>query len=204
MTTALPGWIATYFVRNGSKKFGPYHVRIWKERGKIHKQYIRAKDLAAVRAACEENRRRKQEGREISRNVNATAGNLNWLKRMCKRLDKGPIRDEDWQHMRNIKRHGFAIPSHPSLRRQPQAASRKPNKFMVPFFTKTQINRADKAVKQLANELAAKEPSKNKWKRWRAAKEIRPPAPKPRVPTLPETISEELVTTILANLTEIP
>lgn len=40
-----------------------YYRRQWYERGQLHKQYVRLKDLDAVSAACAEHRRRRIEER---------------------------------------------------------------------------------------------------------------------------------------------
>jgi len=40
---------------------GPYHYRFWRENGKLRKAYVKSKDLAKVRAACETRRRERRE-----------------------------------------------------------------------------------------------------------------------------------------------
>ncbi len=39
-------------VRNTGNKRHAYYARRWRERGKLHKQYVRKADVERVRAAC--------------------------------------------------------------------------------------------------------------------------------------------------------
>lgn len=50
---ALPGAVCVQYVkgRDGVKR-GPYYARMWRERGRLRKAYVRPRDLARVRAAC--------------------------------------------------------------------------------------------------------------------------------------------------------
>ncbi len=58
----LPGAVCPQFVRCGTPGckcatgdlHGPYYYRFWREDGRLRKAYVKQTDLAAVRAACEE------------------------------------------------------------------------------------------------------------------------------------------------------
>ncbi len=124
----LPGWINTFYRHHKGKKLGPYYVRRWKAGGKIHRQYIRATDIAKARAACDAHRVRKKRQSAFAHEYKRLEGNLNYLARMCKRLRKRSLRDEDYRFANEIEQHGYAIPGRPLLRTK--------RAFMVPFHTK--------------------------------------------------------------------
>jgi hypothetical protein len=46
---------------------GPYHCLFWREGGRLRKRYVRLADADAVRAACNERRRRERDAREATR-----------------------------------------------------------------------------------------------------------------------------------------
>jgi hypothetical protein len=50
---ALPGAVCVQYVtgKDGIKR-GPYHARMWRERGRLRKMYVRRRDVSAVSAAC--------------------------------------------------------------------------------------------------------------------------------------------------------
>ena len=200
----LKGWISTFFVRNKGRRFGPYHVRVWKENGKTHKRYIKPNELETIRASCQAHRQMKKEGREITREFNRQTANLNWCYRMCKRADKGTMRPEDIAFSQRIKREGFDISGRPKLRlrpesREPRAGS--PRTFMVPFFNKRLLDHFDAAVNAVIDAKRRNEPEEAKWKRWR---EERGNPPIPRVPLMPPSnpLPEDFLAAIVEDLNE--
>ena len=44
---------------------GPYHYLFWRDRGHLHKQYVRMAEVAEVRTICEARRERVQQMREL-------------------------------------------------------------------------------------------------------------------------------------------
>ena len=57
----LKGEVCTQFIRcnkpgcrcRGGQTHGPYYYRVWREAGRVHKEYVKAENLAATRAACD-------------------------------------------------------------------------------------------------------------------------------------------------------
>jgi len=207
----LRGWVGEYFVRSGTHRFGPYFARYWKENGKTRKQYIKSADLEKVRAACQAYREIRKAGTRIRGEFNTQSGNLKWLHRMNKRLDKGPLRDEDWAFMHVMKRNGFNISGRPLLRQPkatrssersridatasyrdpiPNTQHRTPKGLMVPSVTKRVMNKFQKTVARINDERLSKETTRDKWKRWRSENESRPPAPVLPI-DLPDWLSED-------------
>ena len=189
----LRGWVGEYFVRSGTHKFGPYFARYWKENGKTRKQYIKSADLEKVRAACQAYREIRKAGTRIRGEFNIQSGNLKWLHRMNKRLDKGPLRDEDWAFMHVMNRNGFNISGRPLLRQPNNLAAKQPSnkgRLMVPSVTKRVMNKFQKTVARINDERLSKETTRDKWKRWRSENESRPPAPVLPI-DLPDWLSED-------------
>ena len=52
----LPGFVKEVYVSRQGKKYGPYYVRIWKEKGVQRRAYIKPHDLEDVIEACELNK----------------------------------------------------------------------------------------------------------------------------------------------------
>src|SRR3954468_19169460 len=88
-TEQLPGWIDTFYRTYKGKRLGPYHVRKWRVGKTIKRQYIRAKDLEAIRAACKSNKEKRQERSMTTHRVNRAIDNFNFLGAMMTRLDRG-------------------------------------------------------------------------------------------------------------------
>src|SRR5438105_12463459 len=103
----LPGWVATYYVRYGEKREGPYYVRRWKRNRKLHKEYVKPGDLERVQAACRRNRERRHRQVQCGKELTAVAGNLNFLLRMVRRSRKGTLRPEDYRHLEILETHGI-------------------------------------------------------------------------------------------------
>ena len=67
----LPGAVCAQWKRCGKpackcasgRLHGPYYYRFWREDGRLRKVYVKPADVAAVRAACEEERRLVRAGR---------------------------------------------------------------------------------------------------------------------------------------------
>ncbi len=60
----LPGVVCVQYVTRGKKRHA-YYARFWRERGKLHKQYVRRADVEAVRAACAARQERETARREV-------------------------------------------------------------------------------------------------------------------------------------------
>ena len=79
----LPGFLQADLVRCGKpncrcargQRHGPYWYRRWHENGREHRQYIKAADVEAVRAACLAYRRQQRERRQTTE-----AGLAQWRK----------------------------------------------------------------------------------------------------------------------------
>ena len=77
----LPGAVCPQFVRCGTPGckcatgdlHGPYYYRFWREDGRLRKVYVKRADVAAVRAACEEERQLIGAGR-----LACALGRQNW------------------------------------------------------------------------------------------------------------------------------
>ena len=112
----LPGYVVTFYQHYKGNKLGPYYARHYIVRGKRKKQYIKKEDLERVRAACQAYREKIKTGKQIARDLRNTLGNINWLYRMSRRLEKRPIRPEDHAFAAMIEKHGISIPGRPKLR----------------------------------------------------------------------------------------
>src|SRR5689334_10973149 len=112
------GWINTFYVTKGGVRRGPYYARVWKVGGKTHKEYIKSRDLKRVQAECDAYRESRKQERTKDLEIANTIGNLNYLYRLAQRQDKGLLRPEDYEHMRRIHEHGYAVPGRPPLRRR--------------------------------------------------------------------------------------
>jgi len=190
----LRGWVTTTYVKQGSHRFGPYHVRVWKQDGKTHKQYIKPGEVEKVRAACQAHRELRKEGQRITEVFNNQVGNLNWLYRMNRRLDKNrELREQDWNFLEQIDKRGFAISGRPSLRTRRPGFTRR---LMVPFLTKRQLANFNKAVDEILDQRRAQESPQNKWQRWHEELKAQPEAPKPYFEPLKEITEEQIAQTI--------
>jgi len=171
------GYVAEYYTTYKGRRLGPYYVRHYTVHGKRKKQYIKKENVERVRAACQAHRESKSRGRQIARNLDNIIGNLNWLDRMAKRLDKGAIKPEDHAFVEQIKRHGIATPGRTKLKTK--------RSFMDLFSQKTIEDFWKQSLKD-ANRIAAavfsKETTEDKWKRWRKSLAERPkPRPLPMI-----------------------
>lgn len=110
------GWINCFYKTYKGKKLGPYHVRRWKQHGRLYKEYIKPQDLERVKAECQAHKERKKKGSEISRWLNNTIGNLNYVDRMAKWAEQGRLRPEDKAFLTRIEQEGFAIDGRPKIR----------------------------------------------------------------------------------------
>ncbi len=71
----LPGVVCRQWVRCGrfgcrcrsGEPHGPYFYRFWREEGRLRKEYVRRRDLARVRTACEVRRQLREEEKEAGR-----------------------------------------------------------------------------------------------------------------------------------------
>ncbi len=122
----LPGWVATFYVRYGCNREGPYYVRRWKKNGILHKEYVKPADLERVQAACQRHRERRQRQVQCGKDLTTVCGNLNFLLRMVRRSRKGTLRAEEYCHLEILETQGPKAPGRPKLR--------TPRSFMVPFF----------------------------------------------------------------------
>jgi hypothetical protein len=69
LPNVLPGTVCRQWVRCGrpdchcahGQLHGPYHYRLWREGGRLRKQYVRPRDLARVVAACEARRQLRRD-----------------------------------------------------------------------------------------------------------------------------------------------
>ena len=127
LNAPLPGWVNTYYRYHRGKKLGPYHVRRWKVGPRLFKQYIKPSDLEKIKSACERYREKRKRQSAFAREYTLQESNLNYLLRLCKRLRRGALRQEDYAFALEIERNGYSIPGRPKLR-----ASQT---FMVPNFT---------------------------------------------------------------------
>ena len=198
----LRGWVSTFYVKTGSKRFGPYHVRTWKKGRKIYKEYVKPADLEKVKAACQAYKEKRKRQRAKDKELINTFANLNYLVKLSKRQGKVPLRPEDIEHMRNIMRYGYAIPNTPSLR---NPASKQPSnrkRFMVPFFTNKKIARVQRDLYQIFDNRQPKESPNQKWLRLEKSFE-QPPQPIPQLTKdLPDWYSDDLLEEALsANAT---
>lgn len=49
----LPGAVVAQYRTVKGRRYGPYWFRVWREEGRLRKEYVPAWDLERVRAACE-------------------------------------------------------------------------------------------------------------------------------------------------------
>src|SRR5690242_18705210 len=115
----LPGWIEAFYRRHNGKRLGPYHVRKWKANGKVHREYIKPKDLERVRAACQANRDKRKQTIQANKSGFVFKGNWDFMHRIATRAEKGkPITLEEVAHVLRIQREGWDAPDGPKLRRK--------------------------------------------------------------------------------------
>lgn len=115
-TEMLPGWVNAYYVYENGRKCGPYYVRRWKVRGKLHKQYVAERHLRRTLAACARYRERKIRGRDIALQVAVVTGNLSFLWTMVKRSMKGTLRPCDHDFLAILEKEGPKASGRPSLK----------------------------------------------------------------------------------------
>jgi len=201
----LRGWINTFYVTQSGVRRGPYHARVWKVGPKTFKEYIKPADLEKVRAACQAYRERRKRQRARDKELSNLYGNVNYLYRLAKRESKGPLRPEDYEHMRRIDDLGYFIPGRPNLRPR--------RRFMVPFFSKSQesgstanddsstlnaerstlppriAKRIVKCCRLAIADLYASETLEEKWQRWENEHNAAPKAPEKYDIELPSWIT---------------
>ncbi len=54
---------------NSGQLHGPYHYRYYRQRGRLHKRYVRQRDIRCVRAGIDARRREVTERREARRQL---------------------------------------------------------------------------------------------------------------------------------------
>jgi len=85
----LPGWIDTFYRTYKGKRLGPYHVRKWRVGKSIRRQYIKAKDLEAIKAACQANKESRKHKVEARHRIVRGVENFNFLSVMMERMERG-------------------------------------------------------------------------------------------------------------------
>src|SRR4051812_35100024 len=91
----IRGWVSTFYRNYKGRRLGPYHVRRWKIGKKIHKEYIKPKNIEKVRAACQTHREIRKAGSEVTQWVANVEGNLSYGERMIRWADQGKLRQVD-------------------------------------------------------------------------------------------------------------
>ena len=134
----LKGWISKFKVNHEGKKFGPYHYRCWKTGQKVHKQYIKPKDLDYYLAACQAYRERKKIRSQKNKEIDNYISNSRYLGVMLDRLEKGPVEQEHVDFIRKIHKEGCNAQGRPLLRPK--------RRFMDPFFTNLWIECYEKGL----------------------------------------------------------
>jgi hypothetical protein len=116
----LRGWVTTFHVTQNGQRRGPYHVRRWKERGRLHKQYIKPADVERVKAACQIHREKQQARRQGARRVNNYISNADFLYKMLMRWETGKIVTKAMEAYiwRLCKTEDMYVDDRPPLRRR--------------------------------------------------------------------------------------
>jgi len=113
------GWINTFYRHHNGKKLGPYFVRRWKHNGRLHKEYIKPKDVARVKAECDSYRSERKRRQEVAKRELIYLDNHIFLARMNERFDKGkdiPAPHANW--IVRLHKDGCYTPGRPRLRRR--------------------------------------------------------------------------------------
>ncbi len=147
------GWINTFYRYYKGKKLGPYYVRRWKTGNKIHREYIKPKDIERVRAECLAYREKRTERRAATKRINTLLDNFGFLGRMLDNYTSGkePTGPQG-EYIKRLHEEGMHINGKPRERRRVTRCVSKHNGkdvivktvfeldgttkvFMVPFFT---------------------------------------------------------------------
>jgi len=59
-SASLPGAVVAQYRTVNGKRYGPYWFRMWREGGRLRKEYVRKEDLEEVRERCESGRQLKR------------------------------------------------------------------------------------------------------------------------------------------------
>jgi hypothetical protein len=117
---------------------GPYHVRCWKIRGKVHKEYVKPAALHHVITACEAYRNERKRKREVGNACINFLANHRFLWRMILRLDKGKkIAPDHAEHIVRIHKEGCHAQGRPPLRKR---------RVMDPFIANLRIECFEKGL----------------------------------------------------------
>jgi len=149
--TPLSGWIDTFYRTYKGKRLGPYHVRKWRVGKMIKRQYIKAKDLETIRAACQANKESRQQKVEARHRIVRSVENFNFLSTMMERMEKGrPLHFVQKEHIVRIVQRIRAgdttiyTPEKPRLR----------IRVSRPHFSRQDlINAMDQIGRQVADEI---------------------------------------------------
>lgn len=90
----LKGEVCTQYIRcnkagcrcQTGAPHGPYYYRVWREGGRVRKEYVKSVDAAAVRAACETYKTLSQQLRDLRRQREQVARQLQGEWRKAQRL----------------------------------------------------------------------------------------------------------------------
>jgi hypothetical protein len=75
LPNTLRGAVVAQYRKRGDRTYGPYWFRVWREKGKVRKVYVKPEELEAVRRACERRRELKHlaaYAKHLVRNSSAT------------------------------------------------------------------------------------------------------------------------------------
>jgi hypothetical protein len=90
----LKGEVCTQYIRcnkagcrcQTGAAHGPYYYRVWREGGRVHKEYVKSENAAAVRAACESYKALSQQLRDLRHQREKIARQLQGEWRKTQRL----------------------------------------------------------------------------------------------------------------------
>jgi len=106
------GHVNKFYRHYKGKKLGPYYVRRWKINGRLHKEYIKPKDVERVKAECQAHRQKQKE-------ISNFLTNFNFLGNCLNRYDTGKIVTQAMEaYIRRIYHEGPYISGKPQMRRK--------------------------------------------------------------------------------------
>lgn len=85
LPNSLPGAVVAQYRERGDKRYGPYYFRVWREGGRLRKQYVKQTDVEVVRAACQ---RHRDERAEWRRTHAAFVERLRVFKATCREVER--------------------------------------------------------------------------------------------------------------------
>ena len=85
LPNTLPGAVCAQWRERDGKRYGPYWCRMWREGGRLYKQYIKREDVDAVRAACQ---RHHEEQAARRRNHAELMQMLRGFKASCREVER--------------------------------------------------------------------------------------------------------------------